>query len=411
MTLGMTEVYESKFKQQVEAGGFRSLVKHLQDRSDSVQNIDLMTISGFCRNCLAKWLVIEARKLASTVRSVCGELSDEEEKLVKDLDAFGYDEAAEYVYGCTYPEWKNTHQKKATEDQMARYNASSKIHAVHDKRMLETRGEKGPASFEAKDISSTQSPSSNLSADKPTTEASLSTPATNHEKTKGEKSVILSDVCCEDVDVSPNTAPSTLSSNGSASCSTTYRTPPPPSNINLSLRVGILTVSDRAANGEYEHGDLSGPAVEQSLTDNISKANTRRNKTDTGSVNINYIVKAIVPDEIDRIKNQLLQWCGSNGSGSICDVIFTTGGTGFSHRDVTPDATKEILEKDASGLMTFVLAQCAAIQPLAVLSRGIAGIRGRTLIVNIPGNPRAAEQVLGVLFPFILYAVKDLIKE
>ena len=136
MTLGMTEVYESKFKQQVEAGGFRSLVKHLQDRSDSVQNIDLMTISGFCRNCLAKWLVIEARKLASTVRSVCGELSDEEEKLVKDLDAFGYDEAAEYVYGCTYPEWKNTHQKKATEDQMARYNASSKIHAVHDKRML-----------------------------------------------------------------------------------------------------------------------------------------------------------------------------------------------------------------------------------------------------------------------------------
>ena len=411
MTLGMTEVYESKFKQKVEAGGFRSLIKHLQDRSDSVQNIDLMTISGFCRNCLAKWLVIEARKLASTVRNVCGELSEEEEKLVKDLDAFGYDEAAEYVYGRTYPEWKKAHQKKATEEQMSKYNASTKIHAVHDKQMLEPRGEKGPAQFEAKDVG-TQLPSADsLSMNKNVTEDPITSSTSNEIKVSGQNSTILSDVCCEDVDAIQDNVSSTFPSSGSSTCPTIHKIPPPPPDIDISLRVGILTVSDRAANGEYDHGDLSGPAVEQAVSDNIAKANARRSKSDNGSARINYTVKAIVPDEIELIKNQLLQWCGSNGSGSLCDVIFTTGGSGFSHRDVTPEATKEILEKDASGLMTFVLAQCATIQPLAVLSRGIAGIRGRTLIVNIPGNPRAAEQVLGILFPLLLYAVKDLMKD
>ena len=110
---------------ELQAGAYESLCRHLQERSDEVSNIDLMTSSGFCRNCLAKWLVLEARKLGTALKKEQSngkgsQLGSERDlhKLIRTLDAFGYDEAAEHVCGCTYPEWKKRFQKKATEDQL-----------------------------------------------------------------------------------------------------------------------------------------------------------------------------------------------------------------------------------------------------------------------------------------------------
>ena len=127
--------YKSQIPPEVatilEAGAFRSLCAHLQDRSDEVQNIDLMTLSGFCRNCLAKWLVLEARKLSDELKhqevgggvgsalvDKIGSTKEKRTAIIQALDALGYDETAEEVYGCTYPEWKKRHAKKATDEQM-----------------------------------------------------------------------------------------------------------------------------------------------------------------------------------------------------------------------------------------------------------------------------------------------------
>ena len=103
---------------KLEAGAFASLCSHLRDRSDAVQNIDLMALSGFCRNCLAKWLVLEARKMSAELllqQQDNHTNSNNSSNLIQALDALGYDETAEHVYGCTYPEWKKRHATKATD--------------------------------------------------------------------------------------------------------------------------------------------------------------------------------------------------------------------------------------------------------------------------------------------------------
>jgi hypothetical protein len=129
---------------QLQAGAFRSLCQHLRERSDEVQNIDLMGLSGFCRNCLAKvsiccskyfmvrlnrrltfatkqWLVIQARRISDQIKTdtvVSSYFSDQQRTVIELLDAYDYDEAARVVYGCRYSEWKSLHQKKATDAQM-----------------------------------------------------------------------------------------------------------------------------------------------------------------------------------------------------------------------------------------------------------------------------------------------------
>jgi hypothetical protein len=116
--------FPKKVQEELEAGAYRILCEHLRERSDVVANMDLMSLSGFCRNCLAKWLVIEARllsrQLAAFPSSTRMEYADANATatLQATLDAFGYDEAAEYVYGVTYPEWKKRHHKSPTEDQL-----------------------------------------------------------------------------------------------------------------------------------------------------------------------------------------------------------------------------------------------------------------------------------------------------
>lgn len=324
------------------------------------------------------------------------------------LDSFGYPEAAETVYGCKYEEWKEVHQRKATDEQINKFNTSSSIHAKHDKKLLETGGGGGVGNVDARPQPSPSPPKQQSQSN------STSSPWTP----KG-KAPTPSDVCCEDGDMQQSTLSSTRvpftravngrAVNGRAVNGPTGFRPPPPPRFDLSLKIGILTISDRAAAGEYETGDLSGPAVEQALAANIGKLNSRRAQSDQTTAMINFIAKAIVPDDVDEIKQRLLNWSGSGGNGM--DIIFTTGGTGFSSRDITPEATLQVIERECSGLMAFVAAECASTQPLAALSRGTAGICGRTIIVNLPGNPNGVGGVIDVLFPLLLHAVKDLKSE
>lgn len=149
------------------------------------------------------------------------------------------------------------------------------------------------------------------------------------------------------------------------------------------IRVGVLTVSDRCSAGGRE--DLSGPAVKDSLP--LDK----------------FVValEAIVPDDKKVIAETLRRWADEYE----CDVILTTGGTGFSPRDVTPEATGKVLERAAPNISQFLLWESLKQTPFAALSRGVAGVRGATLIVNLPGSPSGAKDNTVSLVPLLPHAV------
>jgi len=149
------------------------------------------------------------------------------------------------------------------------------------------------------------------------------------------------------------------------------------------IRVGVLTISDRCSRGERE--DLSGPAIKESLSTETFVA----------------ALEAVVPDDKKIISNTLRRWCDEYE----CDVILTTGGTGFSPRDVTPEATGKILERAAPNISQFLLWEGLKQTPFAALSRGVAGIRGATLIVNLPGSPSGAKDNTVSLAPLLPHAV------
>jgi molybdopterin adenylyltransferase len=150
------------------------------------------------------------------------------------------------------------------------------------------------------------------------------------------------------------------------------------------LRVGIITISDRSSRGERE--DVSGPAIRQKIVDQ----NWETSKME------------IIPDDFHSIKGLLSVWADS---GEL-DVILTTGGTGFSARDVTPEATQAVIERSTPGLTEAMRAASLKITPHAMLSRSFAGIRKRTLIVNFPGSPKAAIENLEVILPVLPHAVQ-----
>ena len=150
------------------------------------------------------------------------------------------------------------------------------------------------------------------------------------------------------------------------------------------IRVGIITVSDRSSRGERE--DLSGPA----LVNKVLSAGYR------------VISTAIIPDSIEHIKSLLIEWCDSGNY----DLILTTGGTGFAPRDVTPEATLAILEKIAPGIPEAMRAHGLKITPHAMLSRQQAGIRKKTLVINLPGSPKGAVENLEVVLQVIPHAIE-----
>lgn len=150
-------------------------------------------------------------------------------------------------------------------------------------------------------------------------------------------------------------------------------------------RVGVLTISDRGAQGIYE--DKSGPLISQIVVEQL-QATVERTE--------------VVPDELEVIKDTLLAWVDRHH----LELIFTTGGTGFAPRDVTPEATRLVIEKEAPGLVLAMLRDSLAITPHAMLSRPVAGIRGRTLIVNLPGSPKAVRENLQTILPALPHALE-----
>lgn len=155
------------------------------------------------------------------------------------------------------------------------------------------------------------------------------------------------------------------------------------------VRVGIVTVSDRASRGEYE--DLGGPAIREQL---------QRILTTPWEA-----VARVVPDERPRIEAVLRELCDREG----CCLVVTTGGTGPAPRDITPEATEAVCEKLLDGFGEQMRAVSLRFVPTAILSRQIAGIRGRSLIVNLPGKPSAIADCLGAVFPAVPYCI-DLIE-
>jgi molybdenum cofactor synthesis domain-containing protein len=152
----------------------------------------------------------------------------------------------------------------------------------------------------------------------------------------------------------------------------------------IQIKFGVLTISDRSSRGVRE--DLSGPALVESLESRGWKV----------------IHKDIVPDDIKMIRETLIDWMDTKD----IDVIVTTGGTGFSPRDVTPEATQQVIERPAPGLTEAMRAASLRITPHAMLSRAVAGIRGRTLIINFPGSPKAAIENLDVVAPVLPHAIR-----
>lgn len=151
-------------------------------------------------------------------------------------------------------------------------------------------------------------------------------------------------------------------------------------------RIGIVTVSDRASRGEYE--DLGGPAIHDWFSRALSSPW--------------QAVARVIPDERDHIEATLKDLCDS------CALVVTTGGTGPAARDVTPEATEAVIDKLMPGFGELMRTVSLQFVPTAILSRQLAGIRGQSLIINLPGKPSAIAQCLEAVFPAVPYCI-DLI--
>jgi molybdopterin adenylyltransferase len=392
-----------------------------------------------------QWMVLEARQMVDEGK-VGTTGADDADILARTqaLNAFGYEQAAHLVYGMTVDTWKQRHQKKATSEQLARYEASSSLHALHNSNYLAVRV---PGAVDAESLEPSPLP---RTAQPPTEAASLTavSPVTAPK--------LSSNVCCQeddddDDDVATVTSAMPLSRRfGGAAVPTTTATttttahtqsatmavsaPEPatsstvaatvvePSRVDLATLpnqqfpvTAILTVSDRAFAGVYETGDLSGPAVIAAI------------QSLTGLYDLDFIT-VLVPDDNAAIQAKLKILANQK-----VDLILTTGGTGFSPRDVTPEATADAVDYELTSLMPWVATAVGTQQqaqyereqeqrrqlvpesksktwpgPTTTLSRGTAGILNTTVIANLPGNPQAVAEIMPVLLPLLLQAVAEL---
>jgi molybdenum cofactor synthesis domain-containing protein len=154
-------------------------------------------------------------------------------------------------------------------------------------------------------------------------------------------------------------------------------------NLKPILTLGIITVSDRSSQGQRP--DASGPALLAKVT----------------SQGWQVVRQAVIPDELDQISATLQDWADSDD----LDVILTTGGTGLSPRDVTPEATAAVIDRLIPGVAEAMRAASLQVTAHAMLSRGLAGVRGETVIVNLPGSPKGALENLQVVLPVLVHAV------
>ena len=150
------------------------------------------------------------------------------------------------------------------------------------------------------------------------------------------------------------------------------------------IKVAILTLSDKGAKGERD--DASGPAIEEIIKD----------------IKATIVSYEIIPDDKSKIKRKLISLCKE------ADLILTTGGTGVSPRDVTPDATREVIDYEIPGMAEAMRAKGLMKTPFAMISRAITGVKGKTLIINLPGSPQAVKENLSVLLPVLSHTIEKL---
>ena len=412
-----------------------------------------------------KWLVVEARKLSDAIQAKSSSSSrsdrgtdpsqrtpstrtnheddDNNTAIVHALDAMGYEEAAQYIYGIAYPDWKERYGKPVATATMDKFHASKPLWARHPKDRLLKRTTVTTATTTTTTTKATSCTNTHPNPNQNKSSNSNSNSNSNNDTARNTVS-LLSNVCCEDIDnlnrittqqqqqqQQQQSSPAKQQSSNTlrtASATTTRASsflPPVPPKGTISL--GVLTISDRAFAGDYEQ-DLSGPAVIETIQSLLKQYHDQ----DAVVITIPRLETAIVPDEVEDIKQQLLRWSDDGTriptspvrSGECdaeekeerreaVDLIVTTGGTGFALRDVTPEATVAVVDRTCEGLMSFCLVQCVTqqLQPLAALSRGTAGVKNRTLILNLPGNPQAVQELLPIILPLAFMAIADMKKE
>jgi molybdopterin adenylyltransferase len=150
------------------------------------------------------------------------------------------------------------------------------------------------------------------------------------------------------------------------------------------IKVAILTLSDKGSKGERK--DTSGPAIEKLVK----------------KIRANVVSYDILPDNKGKIKRKLISLCKKS------DLILTTGGTGVSPSDVTPDATKEVIQYEIPGIAEAMRAASLKKTPYAMISRAVAGVRGETLIINLPGSPKAVRENLSLILPVLVHAIEKI---